>query len=118
MARQQTVINDLVLEGQQHGVNQPGQVWTNQFFKRVGESQDAVGFLRRVAAEEDGVLRQITKDEELADDGVFPTGNDGQLIGGKIGWVLLDKLVEQFSMQKQSVPNGDPFFGRRGGVLL
>ena len=111
VARQKTVVNDLVLERQQYGLNQSRQIRTNQFFKRVGESQDAVGFFRRVGAQEDGVLRQIAKNEELPDDGVLPTGDDGQLIGGKLGWVLLHKLVEQFSMRKKGVPNGDPGSG-------
>ncbi len=63
----QTVVDDLTSEGKKDRRYQPGQGRADDFLQRIGQAEDAIGFVRRTAAgQEDGVLLQIAEDVELA----------------------------------------------------
>ena len=70
----QTIVDDLAPERQENRLDQPRQIWTDDFLQRIGQAQNTVGFVGGAAAtEEDRVLCQIAENVELADDGMFPS---------------------------------------------
>src|SRR5271157_5851319 len=118
VARQQPVVDNPTLERQQDRLAQEREFLVDHLLERVAQRHDAVGESRLLCREEDRVLLQEPKDEELARHEIVPRPHDAKFVRVELVRVLLDEGVDEVEVLDQCVPDLESMVWREGDDLL